>query len=229
MTDGAYALLRIDILTGRIPSGALLSDREIAQRMNISRTPIREAVQRLAAEGLVEVIPRRGTRVLPLRADDVREIHQIAGALELEAARLILAMGNPPLSALRSAVVAMETALDRGDRNAWAEADTRFHFAVVDSCGNGRLAGLYHAQRGLTDRARYFALHLRELPVRSTEEHREMLEALEARDETRLSVAYRAHWVRTTAELLDLIERHAAAIPNLAHDAGTDRPSREET
>lgn len=225
---GVHAALRAEILTGRIPGGTLWSDREIAQRMNTSRTPIREAVQRLAAEGLVEVIPRRGTRVLPLRVDDVREIHQIACALELEAALLLLAMDAPPTAPLRAAVQDMDAALERGDRDAWAEADTRFHFGVVDGCGNRRLADLYHAQRGLTDRARYFALHLREMPARSAREHREMLEALAARDAARLSVAYRAHWARTTAELLDLVERHSAAIPNLAPAAGTDRPSREE-
>lgn len=229
IADSAYEALRADILVGRFPGGALLSDREIAQRMNISRTPIREAVQRLAAEGLVEVIPRRGTRVLPLHAADVREIHQIAGALELEAALLIAAGDAPPPPVLRAAVADMAAALEREDRAAWAEADTRFHFAVVDHCGNGRLAALYHAHRGLTDRARYFALHLRTLPVRSAEEHQDMLDALEARDADRLSAVYRAHWRRTTTELLELIARHAAVMLNLAGAAGTSEPKREET
>ena len=220
MTDSlsgtAYTMLRADILSGAIPGDTLWSDREIAGRLNLSRTPVREAIQRLAAEGLVKVIPRRGTRVLSLKPDDVREIHQISKALELEAALILLTCTDADLSPLHEAVDTMAAALDRGDRNAWAEADMRFHLGVVDMCGNKRLAGLYHQQRGLTDRARYFALHLRELPTRSTEEHRAMLQKLESRDAAGLERIYREHWDRTTAELLELIARHGTPVPNVA-------------
>ena len=216
LSGTAYTMLRGDILSGAIPGDTLWSDREIAARLNLSRTPIREAIQRLAAEGLVKVIPRRGTRVLPLRPDDVREIHQISKALELEAALILMSRADVDLTPLRQAVDTMAAALGRDDRNAWAEADMRFHLSVVDLCGNKRLAGLYHQQRGLTDRARFFALHLRELPTRSTEEHRVMLEKLESRDAPGLERVYREHWDRTTAELLDLIARHGTPVPNFA-------------
>ncbi len=209
LTDAAYSALREEILTGRIPADTLWSDREIAQRMNLSRTPVREAIQRLASEGLVEVKPRRGTRVLPLRTDDVREIHEIAKALELEAALLLSAREDRDLRPVERAVSDMEAALDREDRDAWVEADTRFHSAIVDGCGNGRLADLYHGHRALTDRARYFSLHLRPLPVRSAQDHRAMLDAISAGDTARLSQLYHDHWTRTTEELLDLVRRHA--------------------
>lgn len=81
--------------------------------------------------------------MLPLHAADLREIHQVAGALELEAALLIAAGDAAPPPVLRAAVADMTAALDRDDRDAWARADTRFHFAVADHCGNGRLAALY--------------------------------------------------------------------------------------
>lgn len=86
LTEETYDVLRKAILVGTIAPGTLWSDRELAAKLELSRTPVREAIQRLATDGLVEVIPRRGTRVLPLQADDVREIHQIARALELEVA-----------------------------------------------------------------------------------------------------------------------------------------------
>lgn len=213
LTDDAYHALRDEILTGRIPGDTLWSDRELASRMNLSRTPIREAIQRLAAEGLVEVKPRRGTRVLPLRTDDVREIHQIAKALELEAALLLANLEDRNLQPVKKAVDDMEAALKREDRDAWVEADTRFHREIVDNCGNIRLADLYHGHRALTDRARYFSLHLRPLPVRSAEEHREMYDAIVAKDTARLSQLYHDHWSRTTEELLDLVRRHANVMP----------------
>ncbi|EAQ04820.1 putative GntR-family transcriptional regulator [Pseudooceanicola batsensis HTCC2597] len=213
MTEAAYEALREEILTGRIPGDTLWSDREIAQRMNLSRTPIREAIQRLAAEGLVEVKPRRGTRVLPLRTDDVREIHQIAKALELEAALLLSGRDDRNIRDVEQAVTDMELALEREDRDAWVQADSRFHQAIVDNCGNRRLADLYQGHRALTDRARYFSLHLRPLPVRSAEEHRAMYEAIAARDTRRLSQLYHDHWNRTTEELLELVRRHADVMP----------------
>jgi DNA-binding GntR family transcriptional regulator len=221
MMDGAYGVLKADILTGRIPGGTLWSDREIASRLAVSRTPIREAVQRLAAEGLVEVIPRRGTRVLPLRVQDVREIHQIAKALELEAATILAVAERRDLKALSRAVDDMDAALMAEDRDAWGEADARFHHATVEACGNARLAQLYDGQRALTDRARYFALHLRETPRASAADHRAMLEAIEARRVNALAALYRDHWDRTTEELLELVRRHGAIMP-------IDEPSREE-
>lgn len=213
LADQAFATLRDNILKGRIVADTLWSDRELALQLGLSRTPVREAVQKLASEGLVEVIPRRGTRVLPLRSDDVREIHQIAKALELEAALLLAAMADAPLAALTRAVEDMQDALAREDRDAWAEADERFHFGIVDGCGNRRLADMYHRLRGLTDRARYFALHLRPLPVRSAEEHGAMLEAIRAADLRRLADLYQTHWTRTTDELLALVEKHSATMP----------------
>lgn len=220
-TDSAYGVLKADILTGRIPGGTLWSDREIASRLAVSRTPIREAVQRLAAEGLVEVIPRRGTRVLPPLIEDVREIHQIAKALELEAATTLAAAERRDLKALSRAVDDMDAALAAEDRDAWGEADARFHHATVEANRNARLARLYDSQRALTDRARHFALHVREMPRASAADHRAMLEAIETRRVGELSGLYRDHWDRTTEELLEPMRRHGAVLP-------IDGPTREE-
>lgn len=217
LTEETYDVLRKAILVGTIAPDTLWSDRELAQRLELSRTPVREAIQRLASDGLVEVIPRRGTRVLPLRADDVREIHQIARALELEAAILLAVAPERDLAGLRRLVLQMAEALAKGDRDHWVRLDEAFHHDLVEACGNRRLAKMYLGQRGLTDRARYFALHLRDLPVQSAEDHREMLSAIEQRDTKRLCELYHEHWDRTTAELLTLIERHGSTIPVQSH------------
>ncbi|AKH99682.1 transcriptional regulator [Hoeflea sp. IMCC20628] len=209
LADRSYGTVRQAILTGRLAPDSTWSDRELCEMFDLSRTPVREALLRLQTEQLVQIVPRKGTRILPLRLEDVRDIHQLTKALELEAALLVARNYKTldDLSPIRICVEAMETALDAEDRDAWAQADTACHFAVVDSCGNKRLASIYHAQRGLTDRARYFVLHLREMPVQSTIEHRQMYEALVARDLRKLEVAYRHHWERTTEEMLTLIAR----------------------
>ncbi|PLW75377.1 GntR family transcriptional regulator [Cohaesibacter celericrescens] len=217
MAEQAYNVLRKAILTGQLSPDSIWSDRELCERFKLSRTPVRESLLRLQSEELVRIEPRKGTRVMPLLVDDVREIHQVAKALELEAA-LLLADRDPmpDLSFMCRAIDEMERALSENDRDAWAEADTRFHVLMVGLCGNRRLARNYEAHRGLTDRARYFVLHVRELPVKSTEEHRLMYKALLNKDRQRLEGLYRLHWDRTTEEIVTLIEQYSrnGPVPN---------------
>lgn len=215
LASRSYDVIRRGILTNELTPESLWSDRELCERFSLSRTPVREAILRLQTEQLVQIVPRKGTRILPLLVTDVREIHQVTKALELEAALMIAKRDaeKVDLTPLRRTVEEMEAAIEAGDREIWAAADTRFHITVIDMCGNRRLADLYNAQRGLTDRARYFVLHLRDLPVRSTVEHRQMFEAFVARDIRRLEVLYRQHWDRTTEEMLTLIKRHSTRAP----------------
>ncbi|WP_018689471.1 GntR family transcriptional regulator [Ahrensia kielensis] len=216
LADKAYNVLRRAVLTNVLVSESLWSDRELCEKFDLSRTPVREAILRLQLEQLVQIVPRKGMRVMPLRLEDVRDIHQVTKALELEAALLIAKSENRDevLAIIKGAVEEMERAMQAKDRDAWVLADTRCHFAVVDKCGNKRLADMYHAQRGLTDRARYFVLHIRDLPMQSTVEHRQMYEALLNRDSQALERLYRQHWDRTTEEMLAIIEHHTSGLAN---------------
>ncbi|PVB60481.1 GntR family transcriptional regulator [Labrenzia sp. 011] len=207
LADQAYAVLRGAILNNLLAPGSFASEREVCERFELSRTPVHQALLRLRDEGLVEVLPRRGIRVLPLSVKDVREIHQIARALELEAA-LLLCEGkkSDALAQLRRHAADMQAAIESGDRDAWVQADTRFHLGIVASSGNDRLIQQYNSLRVLTDRARLFVLHLRPLPVQSTQEHLGMLDAIEAGELDRVAALYRTHWERTTNEMIEIIE-----------------------
>jgi len=215
LADKNYQIVRQAILIGQLAPDSTWSDRELCEKFGLSRTPVREALLRLQAEELVQIVPRKGTHILPLRIDDVREIHQLTKALELEAALLTARNYQTidELSLILTAVEEMEAAIEVEDRDAWVKADTAFHLLVVGMCGNKRLANIYNAQRGLTDRARYFALHIREMPIRSTKEHRQMYEALVARDFRQIEVSYRHHWDRTTEELLSLMAKVSSHAP----------------
>lgn len=211
LTKQSYDKLRSAILTNELAPDGFWSDRELCEKFDSSRTPMREALLQLQSENLVQIVPRRGTRILPLSVNDVREIHQVTKALELEAVLLLAKMAdrNAILKTLEAHVLEMEAAIEVKDLDAWVQADTKFHYSVVDHCGNKRIANMYHAQRGLTDRARFFALRLREIPRKSTEEHRQMYEALLGADLRQLEVLYRQHWDRTTEEMLALISKHS--------------------
>ena len=88
VTD-AYVRLKNEIRENRLPPGFQAPEPEIAERLGMSRTPVREALIRLEAEGLVELIPRRGARVMPISPTDMAEIYDLLTALEPLAARLV--------------------------------------------------------------------------------------------------------------------------------------------
>ncbi|PLW75370.1 GntR family transcriptional regulator [Cohaesibacter celericrescens] len=209
LTDQAYEVIREAILTNELKPETLWTDRELSEKFGLSRTPVREAVLRLKTQKLVEILPRRGTRILPLSVDDIREIQQLSKALELEAARSISLQDDRTERAkdIGRAVEAMEQAIETEDRQSWVKADMQFHRAIMFACNNNRLCDMYLSMRELTDRARFFTMHVRELPRKSTVEHRQIYEAICTGDSIRLAELYHAHWARTTKELLSIIEQ----------------------
>lgn len=209
-TDDAYDQLKDEIRSNRMPPGFLAPEPEIALRLGMSRTPVREALIRLEAEGLVELIPRRGARVLPIHADDMREIYEILTALEPEAAAN-LASRKPTdeeLAPLEKATSEMESALAEGDLDKWAAADDRFHRQLLELHGNRRLAEFVSALFDQSHRARIVTLRLRDRPTRSTTEHREILEQLRAGDPEATREVFRSHRARAARELLGILESY---------------------
>ena len=206
----AYDRMKEEIRTARMPPGFQAPEPEIALRLGMSRTPVREALIRLQSEGLVELIPRRGVRVLPIRPDDMREIYEVLSALEPEAAAG-LASRNPSASELRpleKAMAQMEKALVDGELDSWAEADDRFHLALLDLHGNRRLRGFVVALNDQVHRVRMVTLRLRETPHRSNEEHRTIVHHLRNGDPEAAAAAFRAHRQRAAAELVGILEKY---------------------
>ena len=115
--DKAYGELKADILANRLPPGFQAPEPEFATRLGMSRTPVREALLRLQSDGLVELVPRRGARVLPISVDDMREIYEILTVLEPEAAAGLALREDKQstFEALNPAVSAMEQALADGN------------------------------------------------------------------------------------------------------------------
>lgn len=204
----AYSRLKDEIRTNRMPAGYQAPEPEIALRLGMSRTPVREALIRLQAEGLVELVPRRGARVLPIRIDDLREIYEILNALEPEAAGA-LAARKPSLDYLQpleDAMTRMEASL-YNDLDAWAEADDAFHTALLELHGNRRMLGFVSSLYDQAHRARVVTLRMRDLPMQSTTEHREILRHIAAGDADAAYHTFRAHRERTSGELIAVLEK----------------------
>lgn len=213
LVDDAYELIRRRILDNLWPPGHRALEQEVALALGMSRTPVREALMRLQNEGLVEVIPRHGMRVLPVSPNDMGEIYQILTALECMAAEM-LARRKPTaqeLEPLVAATRAMDKALKADDLDAWAAADERFHAQLLELAGNRQLQATVLNYWDRAHRARMFTLRLRPKPVNSTKEHMQMVERLRAGDAVGAAAVTRAHRERAAGELVSIFERYKLA------------------
>ena len=203
----AYAALKAEIRSNRMPSGYQAPEPELAARFGVGRSTLREALVRLEAEGLVELIPRRGARVLPVSAEDMREIYEVLKSLEPDAAASVASRKPTPedLRPLEQAAADMEAALARGDLDGWAEADDAFHLALLDLHGNRRLKGFVMALNDQVHRARMVTLRLRRPPVQSNLEHQEILGNLRKGDAEAARQSFRAHRQRAADELVRIL------------------------
>ena len=206
-TEYAYRELKRRILDNELPAGTRALELEIAEALDMSRTPVREAMVRLARDGLVEIRPRHGMHVLPVSADDMREIYEILTALEPMAAGLAAARGvsEAELAELHAIVHEMESALERDDRQSWAHADERFHARLTALSGNRRLSELVAGYFEQTHRVRMLTLAARPKPELSNRDHALVVEAIAARDANAARRLHRAHRERSGKLLVDLL------------------------
>ena len=208
--EQAYATIRRRILDNVYPPGHQALESALAAELGISRTPVREALIRLAHEGLVDVVPRHGMRVLPVSPTDMGEIYAVLSALESAAAET-LALRRPSDAELQPLVEAtrdMARALKADDLEAWATADERFHQGLIELTSNRTLVDAVARLTDRVHRARMFTLRLRPKPVNSTQEHTALLERIRAGDGPGAVEVNRAHRARATRELVTIFERY---------------------
>jgi DNA-binding GntR family transcriptional regulator len=210
LVDGAYQGIRRRILDNVWAPGYTALEQEIALELGMSRTPVREALIRLAQESLVEVVPRRGMRVLPVSPTDMKEIYEILTALESMAVELLAARkpSETELKPLITATNAMEKALQKNDLDAWAAADELFHERLVGMAGNKKLHDSVMSFWDRAHRARIFTLRLRQLPVNSTKEHMAMVDCIRRGDAVGAAAVNREHRQRAGRELLAIFEKY---------------------
>ena len=213
LVDTAYDLIRARILDNVWPPGHRALEQEVALALGMSRTPVREALLRLQNDGLVEIVPRHGMRVMPVSPTDMREIYEILTALECMAAEIV-ARRKPceeELAPLIRATNDMDTALAKEDLDAWAAADERFHAALVELSGNRQLINTVWNYWDRAHRARMFSLRLRPKPTNSTKEHGELLNRMLEGDAAGAAAVNRQHRERASRELLAIFEQYKLA------------------
>ncbi|SFR46198.1 GntR family transcriptional regulator [Litoreibacter janthinus] len=206
-TDQALYQLRDMVFSGELAPGSNHFEADLATRLGMSRTPIREAALTMQAQGLVNVQPRRGIHIRPISADDMADIYDVICELEsLAAARA--AEQNYAASdrgVARQCIEDMDASLAAEDRVAWARADDRFHAELVRLGGNKRVEEVVARYTDQVRRARMITLQLRPLPTQSNDDHRAVLDAIAAGDATTARCLHRSHRQRARALLTGLI------------------------
>lgn len=205
-----YEEIKRRILENELPAGAQVLENELASLLGVSRTPIREALVMLSRDGMVEVRPRHGMRVLPVSADDMQDIYDILTALESRAAEIVASRGatKDEIRRLEQAVADMDTALKQDDLKGWAEADERFHMLLVELTKNKRLIGLVNTYWEQSHRVRMLTLKLRPKPVHSNSDHAAVVDAIRKRDPEKARKVHHDHRVGSGKMLVDILRSH---------------------
>lgn len=209
-TQRAVHRLRQMIFDGELAPGSDHLETELALRLGMSRTPIREAALTLEGQGLVEVRPRRGLRVLPVSPKDMADIYDVLTELESRAAELAANRGLDAhdLRNLRRSVEAMDAALNVSDREAWAKADDIFHQELVRLSDNARIISVVAMMEDQVRRAKAVTLFMRPAPIASNMDHRQVLNAIMRGDSTTARNTHHAHRTQARKTLVSLLEQH---------------------
>lgn len=195
LREFAYESLKDAIRHTDVPPGYPLSETRISKILGVSRTPVREALQQLSQEGLVQVIPGRAVTVASRSIRDVLNVVHVRMLLEPEMIRLITdTISSLQLETLGKAVKGMEKALLTNNQEDWSEADTVYHETLSEACPNQLLGEIVVQMR---NRVHHLAnIDSQTNPNRlqaCTAEHREIFNAVAARDGQAAAEAMRSH------------------------------------
>ena len=148
LRDVVFHTLRQAILRGELKPGERLMEIHLAQKLGVSRTPVREAMRKLELEGLVRMIPRKGAVVAEITISDLEDVLEVRMALEELAVKLACKMLTPEqIEEIGSLADEFEQTLYGEDVGACAQADMRFHEAIYEATGNGRLVQILNNLR----------------------------------------------------------------------------------
>jgi DNA-binding GntR family transcriptional regulator len=201
LREQAVQVIRASIIAGELEPGEIYSATVLADRLGVSPTPVREAMLDLASTGLVTPVRNRGFRIVVPDERDLDEISALRAMLEVPAMREVAERATErQIEALERLVAATESAAERGEPAAFLVADREFHLALLETLGNRRLVRLISQLRDQTVLVGIKSLARSGRLIRFAHEHRDLLEALRARDADRAEEVMRSHLSHTRAD-----------------------------
>jgi DNA-binding GntR family transcriptional regulator len=194
LRDVVFNTLRQEILTGKLKPGERLMEIHLANKLGVSRTPIREAIRKLELEGLVIMIPRRGAEVAQITLKSLEDVMEVRRALDVLAIELACdRMTDEDIEKLHEACASFDVAVTSKDTRQIAEADVDFHDIIVLSTNNSRLIQLVN---NLSEQMyRYRFEYLKDDTTHETlkQEHLEMYQSIVRKDKVTAAKAVRQH------------------------------------
>ena len=208
-TDEVYEALKQAILGRTFGAGERLQVEDIAQKLGVSLTPVRHAIQQLAAEGLIDIHPRSGTYVATLSANDIEETFEIRCALECLAGEKALArITDGKVARLRELLKLLgDPVSNEGDLKRHEKHNLELHRIIIDAAGNKRLAEMYESLNAHIKIARIHGAEagsngLSKRLAEEQAEHKAVVDAIAARDSKRVKTALRKHIYRAKDALI---------------------------
>lgn len=194
LRDVVFNTLRKAILTGELKPGERLMEIHLANRLGVSRTPIREAIRKLELEGLVIMIPRRGAEVAQITEKSLKDVLEVRRALDALCVELACErITEEGKVKLREACSEFEKATKTGDVTAIAEADVALHDIIVEATGNARLIQLINNLSEQMYRYRFEYIKDESRHEKLVEEHRMIYESIIEKDKEKAAKAAKLH------------------------------------
>jgi DNA-binding GntR family transcriptional regulator len=207
LTELTYASIKKSVLTGSYEPSFRLTEEFIASQLGISKSPVREALNRLEIEGLIRIEARRGAFVREFAAKEIRDLFRLRVVLELHS--ISTAKITPKLlQSLKNSIERTETILKKGDRMAHVEEDLRFHRLIAEATCNEELCNVFEniQQKSLLCRYKSYELSATSSPLA----HRRIYKALVATDRDKAQAAMEDHIVYVRNRLLEALEKKSS-------------------
>ena len=208
LRDVVFNTLREAILKGELQPGDRLMELQLASKLGVSRTPIREAIRMLEQEGLAVTMPRKGAEVARMTLKDMEDVLEVREALDELAARIACAkINDEQLENLKSIRDEFKKSLDSGDVKKIAEEDVRFHDAIYEATDNAKLIALTNNIR--EQMYRYRVEYLKDqnnYPILIAE-HDAIVNALEQRDKEMVTAEMHTHVVNQAVAVKAVIQK----------------------
>ena len=210
--EATFQALRSLLVEGKIAPGSKLNERELAERLNVSRTPIREAIRRLAADGLVELIANRGAIAIELSLADVIHTFDVIAQLEGYSGELAaLNISDSTLSELEALQYEMMASYARRDLSSYYKLNLSIHHLINQAANNPVLTKLFSQVNARIEALRFRSNQDGVKWEKAVEEHQEMLDALKARDSARMRKVMISHVTNKRDVVVQLLKSEKSA------------------
>ena len=208
LTERVYQNLRQSVITGQTPAGTRLVESTLATELNVSRTPVREALHKLALEGLLYSIPRAGYIVESMSDHDIQDLFTTRTAIEQLAAKwAVTKITDPEIKRLEMNIKTTDDVIKNDRMKAMMDLDAEFHQIIYKACRSKTLYKICQSLSDHTLKYRLACIHIPEIARRARDGHYNIYKAFCERNAEKLDEAIQSHLTTVKTDILDYLER----------------------